>query len=321
VDGAHAIRIGTRFSVRYRLPDGRASDVIGLVEDMDDESVVLVDRSEVRHRLDRSTILATRAVPVARGPDPGHADPRTLELIAADSWHDQVVTLGEWRLRSAGGATSRANSCLAVGDPGRPVDEAAAEIVRYAAAHRIDPVAQLVCDSSEERTLRDLGWGQVRTDVAVLVARLVDLCARPGSAAVTAELAADWFDRYQVEHRSPADDGQVRRLLTSGRAVFASRHADGTLVAMGRATLGQDWMTLFGLWTDPVRRQQGLTRDVVASLGWWAAGRGGRSAQLQVDTANTGALTAYARLGFVTHHHYRYLAPGGQLQRISSPGS
>jgi predicted GNAT family acetyltransferase len=49
---------------------------------------------------------------------------------------------------------------------------------------------------------------------------------------------------------------------------------------------------------------------VVAELLDWAASQGARTAMLQVETDNPGAGRLYERLGFVTHHTYRYLVTG-----------
>jgi hypothetical protein len=55
-----------------------------------------------------------------------------LEQAAAGGWRapDQAA-LGRWLLRSAGGFTGRANSALAVGDPGLPLAGAIGEIGRW----------------------------------------------------------------------------------------------------------------------------------------------------------------------------------------------
>jgi N-acetylglutamate synthase len=47
----------------------------------------------------------------------------------------------------------------------------------------------------------------------------------------------------------------------------------------------------------------------MAALGHWAARQGARYAYVQVATVNQSAIGAYTTLGFVSHHHYRYLAP------------
>jgi ribosomal protein S18 acetylase RimI-like enzyme len=46
----------------------------------------------------------------------------------------------------------------------------------------------------------------------------------------------------------------------------------------------------------------------MAALVGWAAEHGATTAYLQVLGDNTPARALYDRLGFVEHHHYRYLA-------------
>ncbi len=50
---------------------------------------------------------------------------------------------------------------------------------------------------------------------------------------------------------------------------------------------------------------------MVKELLGWAAERGATTAYLQAEGANEAALALYRRLGFVTHHTYRYLTPPG----------
>ena len=47
----------------------------------------------------------------------------------------------------------------------------------------------------------------------------------------------------------------------------------------------------------------------MAELLDWGAEQGATTAYLQVEADNDPALALYERLGFVTHHTYRYLAP------------
>ena len=56
------------------------------------------------------------------------------------------------------------------------------------------------------------------------------------------------------------------------------------------------------------RRRRGLGLAVMAALLEWGAEQGARTAYLQVLGDNGPALGLYERLGFGTHHAYRYLA-------------
>ncbi len=58
------------------------------------------------------------------------------------------------------------------------------------------------------------------------------------------------------------------------------------------------------------RRREGLARRVVDALLEWGAEQGAVSAYLQTMPDNIAALRLYQPYDFVTHHRYRYLAPG-----------
>ena len=71
--------------------------------------------------------------PAARGgPDPRRTSADELEWAALPGWVALSEPLGEWTLRAGGGFTGRANSALAVGDPGVPLAEAADRVIAYA---------------------------------------------------------------------------------------------------------------------------------------------------------------------------------------------
>ncbi len=169
---------GERWVIRYRLPDGSATDVIGWIEAIGPDGsrgVEVGDRDPVQ-RVDPRTVVAARRAPAAPGGrDPLRTSAAELERIALPGWLAVHEPLGEWTLRSAGGFTGRANSCLAVGDPGVGYPEAAARIRRYAAEHGIAAWAQVVAGSAEDRGLRDLGWRPTYVATEVLVAALADL--------------------------------------------------------------------------------------------------------------------------------------------------
>ena len=81
--------------------------------------------------------------------------------------------------------------------------------------------------------------------------------------------------------------------------------------ASGVAAYADDWVGLRGIEVDPAHRRQGLGLAVVDALLEWGAERGATTAYLQVLGDNAPAIAMYERLGFETHHAYRYLAPPG----------
>lgn len=321
---------GQRWVVRVRLPDGSATDVVGWVVEAGPDAVSLAGplapgaTPEPDQVLPYAAVLAARRAPAAAGgPDPRRTSADELEQLAVPAWAAELEPLGEWTLRSGGGFSGRANSCLAVGDPGLPLDRAAARVVSHAEAHGIAPMAQVVTGSALDEALRQLGWVQTYVATDVLTVRLADLLARrdPSPDVVVEEtLTPRWRAAYDESRPSDADPAWVTAVL-AGRPprAFASVEREAVVAALGRGHLGGDWLGLGGLWTRPSHRRQGLAADLVVGLGHWAARRGARYCYLQVATENVAAHSAYARLGFSWHHRYHYLAPPTPAATATAP--
>jgi RimJ/RimL family protein N-acetyltransferase len=306
--------LGRRWVIRYRLPDGSATDVIGWIDGLTADEVCLSEVTGRVRRIARSGIVAARAAPpAAGGPDPVRTPADELERHTLRGWVAASEPLGEWTLRSAGGFTGRANSCHAVGDPGRPVAAAADRIVAYAAEQQILPRAAVVHGSVPDRALRELGWTETYEPTDVLVARLTALlgpAAIPAAVEVAERLERAWWDAYQQSRPNHADPAVVRTILDgSPPRAFASVGRGGRTVAIARGHLSADWLGLAAIWVHPEHRLRGVATEMTRALGHWAARRGARNVYLQVASANAGALAAYARLGFVRHHSYGYLRP------------
>jgi GNAT superfamily N-acetyltransferase len=308
-----------RWVLRCWLPDGSATDVIGWIESLDFSTVRLSTVDSTSRVIERSTIIAARRAPAAAGGhDPRRISAHDLQRHALRGWLAWHEPLGEWTLRAGGGFTGRANSCHAVGDPGMSTPEAAERIVAFAVDHQIAPLVQVIEDSPEERALRGLGWVTSYQPAAVLVSRLADfLEGRPASPAVQIreQVEPDWELAYQHSRPNAADPAIVRMILENSpphafAAVPDQRLNDHSeLVAIARGHRSHDWLGLTAIWTRIDHRQRGLATATMAALGHWAARQGARYAYVQVATINESAIVAYRRLGFVTHHHYRYLAP------------
>lgn len=307
--GPHVV--GQRVVVRHLVhgetgPTGgpALNDVLGVCRSWHD-GVVVIDSDRGPVEVQVADIVSGKPVPPR--PSVRHRDsPRSVELHTHRLWPDLVAEpLGEWVLRCAppydGRLRRRANSALAMGDPGLPLEEASAAVQSWHRERDREPMVMAVAGSEVEAGLLGLGWRDLgsgsahcqvvgvakalRASNAVLVAR--DESSTTGSARPT--------PRYLPDERSAAR-GLVVDL------------GEGT--ATGRATLDGDWVVLDALAVEADHRRQGLATRVVAELLDWAASQGARTAMLQVETDNPAAVRLYEGLGFVTHHTYRYLVSG-----------
>jgi N-acetylglutamate synthase len=309
-----AVLPGERLVVRYLLLDGSATDVIGWLDAIDPVHVGVRDLSGNLLSIARERIVVARRVPPARGGrHPLRTSAEELEQLHVQAWVADSEPLGDWTLRAGGGFSGRANSCLAVGDPGMPVIEAASRIVSFGAKHHIPPRAQVIAGSDIEQQLRGLGWAEVGTATDVLVARLSEVLkqGRPDPAIRLSEsLEPAWWEAYQLSRPNQADPEVVRRILESNPPrAFAGADHEGRLVAIGRGHIAGTWVGITALWTAPNHRRQGLATKVLLRLGHWAARMGAQNANLQVASQNAAAHRAYEGAGFVRHHGCLYLAP------------
>jgi len=312
--------LGRRVSLRHRIapedaPGPHLSDAVGELDDGGDGADgaptlrVRPRNGPVRVRV--ADVVAVRAVPPARPRRPSWAAVERLERVCADAWPAPVVReLGAWRLRSgAGGFTRRANSALAVGDPGMPVPDALAEVRRFAAEHAVPPVVASPEGSPWWRAVRDEGW-EPRDETIALVAALDALASGSPAPTVTfdPEPSPDW---WAVFGETGEDAARRAIVVPDGPALGfgEARAGDGTLAGVVRAALVSDHVYLSRLEVRPGARRAGVGSALTAAAAAWGIERGGRYAVLQVLRSNEGARALYERLGCVEHHRYHYLVP------------
>ena len=321
--------VGVRVVVRRVLPGqlgptgGPAmTDLLGVLEEWGDDTVTVRPEDGEAVVIERRLIVSGKPVP-PRPSVRSRLDAGEVALRTASTWPAvEVDRIGDWLLRSSAGFSLRANSALLAGSPGLTWDQALPRVVAFYEHHGMPAVAQVLSGSDAARRLAHAGWVPARAGMDEVVVQLAGVAqARrvvrraPAAEQPNVELGdrvtEGWLatDRRALEHGAAA----VAVLEGPEQVSFASvLDEQGAVLARGRVALteGADvWAGISDVWVDPVRRRGGLARAVMGAMLGWAAERGATTAYLQVTADNEAALALYERLGFVTHHAYRYLRP------------
>jgi N-acetylglutamate synthase len=221
--------------------------------------------------------------------DPSETSARDAERHSLPLWPlVERRPLGDWELRTdpatVGRLIKRANSCLAIGDPGVPLPDAADAVRRFYRECDRPVLVQVERGSATERAFAELGWQVVEGgDSHFLHAALADVLSLLGD--------------------------QPRGVVVDedGPRVEAVQVVDGVEVGSGRGAVDEDWFAVHALSVEPAHRRQGHARALLAALLSWGADQGAHVAWLHVETDNAAALALYDALGFTTHHSCRYL--------------
>jgi ribosomal protein S18 acetylase RimI-like enzyme len=263
------------------------TDVLGVLLSWDTATCVVAPESGAPVTIALSDIVTGKPVP-PRGSVRQRVSVREAELRALPLWTSPTTrSLGDWVLRlvegDRGRGSRRANSCLAVGDPGVPLAEAVSTVRDFYTAGGRDVLAQVAAGSSVEGDLLDDGWTALEPlDAPYLVGSLV-MALRGAGSAEGVDVSVD------------------------GPRVLATLTVDGVEVGRGRAELNSDWLGVHGMWVDDSQRRRGFGRRLMSGLLEAGAEVGAGTVWLEVDRENTAAWMLYAGLGLREHHLCRYL--------------
>jgi N-acetylglutamate synthase len=331
--GPHVV--GQRVVVRRLLrgetgPTGGPAftDVLGVMERWADGTAALRTASDDVVEIAVADIVSGKPVPPRPSPRL-RVSASVAERRALAAWPArEVEQLGEWVLRASGGFSARANSVLADGDPGLDLDAALAQVVAFYTQRGLPPWAQVVVRSDVHQALEAAGWGLARPGEDDTLFQLASVSAALRAVrrtlppvvppvACSSHLDSSWL---ADDERALAAGATAREVLAGPTDVGFAAVTDpetGRVVAKGRVARGhgevpgdEDWAGISNVWVAPVARRRGLGTVVMGALLEWAAERGATTAYLQVRGDNPAAIGAYEKLGFVTHHAYRYLAAG-----------
>lgn len=269
------------------------TDVLGICTAWEPEHCVVQPASGEAVRIALADVVSGKPVPPR--PSVRHrVSAREAEGHALVLWPTvETERVGDWLLRTdpqpIGRLLKRANSALALGDPGCGLPQAAARVSTFYADRGRDAMVQVEAGDVADAWFDAAGWVEVEGGAATLriasLAQALRACGRP----------------------DPADGGAwVLRVEEDGPRVLVEATLDGEHVAAGQAGRDDDWLGLHSVHVAAAHRRRGLATAVMAELLDWGGAQGATTAWLHVEVANERALALYDRLGFRDHHALRY---------------
>lgn len=239
---------------------------------------------------------------------------RALEERTARAWPaSEIVRVGGWECRFAGGYTGRANSVNPYGPATGGLEEnlrRCEELFRERELRPVFRITPLVDPPDLDARLAERGYVR-RSETRVLVR---DAGSPPAGAAdpelhLSERLASPWLELLSKWAGIPREfETRHRSILESIRParVFALLRSGGSPVACGLAVREEPWVGLFDLATAPEHRRRGFGARLVGGLLRWGAAGGAPRAYLQVVAGNEPALRLYHREGFREAYRYAY---------------
>ena len=182
-----------------------------------------------------------------------------------------------------GRLVKRANSCLAIGDPGVPLDEAATRVDAFYAARDRPVLAQVEAGSEVDAALSAAGWVVVPGGDADFLMASLSRALRSCNALLSRDSAAP----------AGCEDTRTARYSEVGGGRVRVEVGDG--IATGEAALDGDWLGLHGLVVADEHRRAGAGYDGArgaAGVGSRAGRDHGLAARRGRQHAGAGALRA-----------------------------
>lgn len=309
-------QLGSRIVLRRAVGAGSYVDLLGHLVGLEDSGLELVTGRGEHVVVPLAEVAAAKPVPpppVSRGWEVPMVSAEGMQRICSSGWPAaEVEPLGDWLLRAHDGLTGRANSVMAVGDPGLPLDDALGRVAGWYAARDLPVLAQQPQGGSVDRALDQRGWSMLHVTIVQVapVARVLERLPVREELRSTVEPtpSADWRGlMHDLDTGRP--DRHLEILTGPPRVGFCTVFSDDVPVGIGRVSIEGEWAGVTSVDVAPSAQRRGVGTEVMRVLLEWAAGQGSVASYLQVRARNPAALGLYARLGYRTHHAYCYRVP------------
>lgn len=338
-----AVRVGDRVVVRRIIPGGH-SDVIGHVEALQADTIVLRPQSVGGYPSDLPTISIAQAdIAIIKKLSPRrirNSEIRALEKATAAAFpgvDHRWTSDGQWLLRAGDGITERSNSAAPLGASAGLAAVPWDEITAFYKQH--DLPAQLLLPERIARTAearcQPPEW-EFSPEILVMTRDLSNASpnsaepgdATPGSEGFSSEVPgsetqlpagfvaqvseqpdAEWLARYHFRGEPlPAPALALLQRTIDGTLGFGciKDATTGGTVAITRGTITDGYLGFSAVEVDPEYRRRGLGQAMGRHMLTWGASLGAHTAYLQVISTNTAGIQLYKKLGFVEHHRHRY---------------
>jgi len=323
-DPVDELRPGMRAVVRQRIEHG-VTDAVGDLVAMDADTVSIRTRRGLVV-IERAAVVAAKEVPPRpsrRGASHLAISMHDLEQIMVEGWPPiERAELGGWLLRAAAGFTGRANSVLPLGDPGVPLSEAVDRCESWYDERGLrrlfslfGPTGFAVTDDPLGRELLGRDYKPLNnTEVLTTATRtLPPEIPHTSGARVLLEsaLSTPWWEAFEhhggPDHTDATPAGARAVLSGSADQLFASLKEGGAVIGVARVAFAHTWAGVSALHVAQDHRRAGVAVQLISALADASRARGIRSMYLQVTQRNSPARSLFQRLGFSTHHEYRYL--------------